>query len=62
MTFATQLANDKDGVLRAVPPQREMLALRTWHTAGAGTGAEAGAVGNGSGNIETAGAGATAGA
>ena len=45
--LATQLAKDKEGVLRAVPPQMEMLALSTWHTAG--TGAGAGAMGKGRG-------------
>ncbi len=48
--LATQLAKDKEGVLRAVPPQMEMLALSTWHTAG--TGAGAGAMGKGRGGEE----------
>jgi len=43
--LATQLAKDKEGVLMAVPPHMEILALRTWHTAG--TGAGAGAIGTG---------------
>ncbi len=45
--LATQLAKDKEGVLMAVPPQMEMLAFSTWHTAG--TGAGAGAMGKGTG-------------
>ena len=39
--LATQLAKDKEGVLRAVPPQMEMFALSTWHTAETGAGAGA---------------------
>ena len=50
--LATQLAKDKEGVLRAVPPHMEMLALTTWHTAG--TGAGAGAMGKGRGVEEGA--------
>ena len=50
VTLATQLAKDKEGVLRAVPPQMEMLALSTWHTAGVGAGA--GALGKGTGGEE----------
>ena len=48
--LATQLAKDKEGVLRAVPPQMEMFALSTWHTAE--TGAGAGAMGKGRGGEE----------
>lgn len=50
VTLATQLAKDREGVLRAVPPQMEMLALSTWHTAGVGAGA--GALGKGTGGEE----------
>jgi len=66
VTFATQVAKDKEGVLSAVPPQTEMLALRTWQTDE--TGAGAGATGGVRGGEERdrvgvgADAGATAGA
>ena len=44
-TLAMQLAMAVEGVLRAVPPQMEMLACSTWQVGGAGPGA--GATGKG---------------